>query len=110
MSERSKALLGTSSKVMCIYITWKEVSILELSSVKKSLFDQLVKEEKREIEELVLHKQGTNLEIETLQMNEGLVDKRDGITKKDETTEEMIGVGNTTIEIRKIITTTIGLV
>ena len=43
-------------------------------------------------------------------MNEGLVDKRDGITKKDETTEEMIGVGNTTIEIRKIMTTTIGLV
>ena len=62
---------------------------------EKSLFDQLERREReksRERERLVLHKQGTNLEIETLQMNEGLVDKRDGITKKDETTEEMIGV------------------
>lgn len=78
--------------------------------MKKSLFDQLGKEEKREIEELVLHKQGANLEIETLQMNEGLVDKRDRITKKDETTVEIIGVGNTAIGIRKIITTMIGFV
>jgi len=95
---------------MCIYITWKGVSILKLSSVKKSLFDQLEKEEKKEIEELVLHKQGANLEIETLQMNEGLVDTGDRIIKKDETIEEMIDVGNTTIGIRKITTTTIGFV
>ncbi|MGB1818668.1 MAG: hypothetical protein ACPHK2_03530 [Candidatus Poseidoniaceae archaeon] len=95
---------------MCICITWKGVSTLNLSSVKKSLFDQLEKEEKREIEELFLHKQGANLEIETLQMNEDLVDKQDRITKKDETTEEMIGVGNTTTGIRKITTTTIGFV
>tara|TARA_B100000676_G_scaffold295520_1_gene334826 strand:+ start:218 stop:505 length:288 start_codon:yes stop_codon:yes gene_type:complete len=95
---------------MYIYITWKGVSILTLSSVKKSQFDQLEKEEKKEIEELVLHKQGTNLEIETLQMNEGLVDKRDRITKKDETIEEMIDGGNTTIRILKITITTIGFV
>ena len=42
-------------------------------------------------------------------MNEGLVDKRDRITKKDETTVEIIGVGNTAIGIRKITTTTIDL-
>tara|TARA_B100000123_G_scaffold270037_1_gene247268 strand:- start:157 stop:393 length:237 start_codon:yes stop_codon:yes gene_type:complete len=78
--------------------------------VKKSQFDQLEKEEKKEIEELVLHKQGANLEIETLQMNEGLVDKQDRATKKDETIEVMIDVGNTTIGILKITTTTIGFV
>ena len=95
---------------MCIYITWKEVSILKLSSVKKSLFDQLVKGEKREIEGLVIHKLGAILEIETLQMNEDLVDKRDWIIKKDENIEQTITVGNTTTGIRKIITTTIGFV